>query len=69
MNLRSFGGSPVFAYRQSMRSRCFFTFRLVLAFMLIIFPALVSYRFGPDSGLLRAVGIGVVGGCLAWFLP
>jgi len=47
----------------------FFTFRLVLAFILILTPALVSYRYGPDAGLLRAIGIGVVGGCVAWFLP
>jgi tight adherence protein C len=47
----------------------FFTFRLVFAFVLILLPALVSYRYGPDAGLLRAVGIGVVGGCIAWFLP
>jgi tight adherence protein C len=47
----------------------FFTFRLVFAFILILAPALVSYRYGPASGLLRAVGIGVVGGCIAWFVP
>jgi tight adherence protein C len=47
----------------------FFTFRLVFAFLLIVSPALASYRYWPDAGLLRAVGIGVVGGCLAWFLP
>jgi tight adherence protein C len=47
----------------------FFTFRLVFAFVLMLLPALVSYRYGQDAGLLRAVGIGVVGGCLAWFLP
>jgi tight adherence protein C len=47
----------------------FFTFRLVLALLLILAPALISYRYGPDAGLLRAIGIGVVGGCLAWFLP
>lgn len=47
----------------------FFTFRLVLAFILMLAPALVSYRYGPDGGLLRTVGVGVVGGCLAWFLP
>jgi tight adherence protein C len=47
----------------------FFTFRLVFALILILAPGLVSYRYGPDASLLRAVGIGVVGGCLAWFLP
>jgi tight adherence protein C len=47
----------------------FFTFRLVFAFLLIFLPALVSYRYGPDAAPLRALGIGVVGGCLAWFLP
>jgi tight adherence protein C len=47
----------------------FFTFRLVLALLLIAAPALISYRYGSDAGLLRAVGIGVVGGCIAWFLP
>jgi tight adherence protein C len=47
----------------------FFTFRLVFAFILILAPALVSYRYGPDAGFLGAAGVGVVGGCLAWFLP
>jgi len=47
----------------------FFTFRLVLALILIATPALLSYQYGSDAGLLRAVGVGVVGGCLAWFLP
>jgi tight adherence protein C len=48
----------------------FFTFRLVFALILIVSPALISYRYGPgESGLLRAAGMGVVGACLAWFLP
>jgi tight adherence protein C len=47
----------------------FFTFRLVFAFVLILLPSFLSYRYGPGSGLLRVVGVGVVGGCLAWFLP
>jgi tight adherence protein C len=47
----------------------FFTFRLVFAFVLMFLPAFVSYRYGPDGGALRSLGIGVVGGCLAWFLP
>jgi tight adherence protein C len=47
----------------------FFTFRLVFAFVLILLPSFLSYRYGPGSVLLRTIGVGVVGGCLAWFLP
>jgi tight adherence protein C len=47
----------------------FFTFRLVFAFILMTLPGLLFYRYGPGAGLLRAVGVGVVGGCVAWFLP
>jgi tight adherence protein C len=47
----------------------FFTFRLIFALLLIVSPAFISYRYGGDSGLLRSLGIGVVGGCLAWFFP
>jgi tight adherence protein C len=47
----------------------FFAFRLVFALILILAPGLISYRYSSEANLLRAVGIGVVGGCLAWFLP
>jgi tight adherence protein C len=47
----------------------FFTFRLVFAFVLILLPSFLSYRYGPGPVLLRTIGVGVVGGCLAWFLP
>jgi tight adherence protein C len=47
----------------------FFTARLVFALLLIIAPTFIAYRYAPDAGFLRAAGIGVVGGCLAWFFP
>lgn len=47
----------------------FFAFRLAFAFLLILSPILISYQYWPEADLLKAIGMGVVGGCLAWFLP
>lgn len=47
----------------------FFILRLCVVALLALTPVLIAYQHSAGAGLIRAAGLGTVGGIFGWFLP